>query len=427
MKYHTTGAENYLAGVLCATGLFLHIILPDPLLNSLGFHYSGEYGEFYEKIHPGTFLIFISLFTLLLRDGKPFTQLFSIYRQNQAFLILLLVCSLSFIYMALRGGINGLAFIIETHINAAICAVVLSHAPAVLCRRIVNMLVITALINGITGIIESLGKFRIFEFDEQWPVLHEQYFRASAFIGHPLDNATFTAIILFVALSSCYSELKKSFITFILVASLAAFGGRAALVCSVAGLLTLGIYYLWKKLTDRQITLTQLFLILGTGLAIPLCLAAIIYLAIDSGIGERIAESIQWDSSADTRRLAFTAFSYMADAELWLGVSPERIMDIVYRMNLDMPLADIENPWIIMLMGLGLAVFPFWLAATTGFLCSLVKNKPFAFKIVVLVYIAIATTYNSFGRKDANYAIMAGAVICAARLVTFKSSTSSCK
>jgi hypothetical protein len=330
---------------------------------------------------------------------------------------LFLTDMLALAYMALRSGAAGLAFLIDTHISAVIGAIVLSHAPKPLCRKAVSLLVIAAFANGVAGIAEASGKFRIFTFDPDWPVLHEAYFRASAFIGHPLDNAIFTVVALFVLLVTDYPLILKALVAAILLAALAAFGGRAALACSVFGLLMLACASLWKIPVHQRITLPQLCMVAGAGLAMPLFMAAIAWLAVHGGMGERLAASATgWDGSADARRLALSAFDYMKPEEIWFGVPGSRIMDIVYRMNLKVPLAEIENPWILMCMSLGAIVFPFWLMATLAFIYRLMKKQPLALRFAVLSYFLIASTANSFGRKDANYLIMASAAICAGRM-----------
>lgn len=417
MKLLRTDSENYWAGVLCLTGFFLHILLSDPLLNALGVHYSGDEGKFYEKIHPGTILIFLSLLVLLAKGSNPIERFFAIAREHAAFVVLLALYVLLFLYMAARSGFAGLAFIIDTHMSAAICAIVLSYAPPSLCRKAVNFFIGASLVNGLIGIAEAIGKFRIFTFDPDWPVMHEQYFRASAFIGHPLDNAIFTSVALCVLLALDYSRWIKNVATIIFMAALVAFGGRASIVFSVGVLAVLARANAWRVAGIGEITAAQAFTAAGVIVSIALFCAVLFVLLTHSMIGERVAASINWDESARSRLLAFRAFSYMNDEELWFGVPAGRIIAITARMNLVMPLTEIENPWIMMCMNLGFITFPFWLAATIWFICHLGKNKPLALQMAIAAYFMIATLSNTFGRKDANYAIMVCAVVCAGRLL----------
>src|SRR6185369_14882942 len=168
--------ESTFAGLLCVLGVLFHIGLSDPLLNMLGVHYSGPEGAFYEKIHPGTVCYFLA-FLVLLCSGNPVARLIDLCRQNTAFMTLLFCDPVLFFYMGIRSGFAGLAFMIDTHMSAAICAVILSHTPVGLCRKLVGLFIAAALINAVAGIAESFGHFRIFSFDPDWVVLHEQDFR----------------------------------------------------------------------------------------------------------------------------------------------------------------------------------------------------------------------------------------------------------
>ena len=102
------GLAYPVAGVICLFGFFLHIVLSDPLLNSIGFHYSGDEGQFYEKIHPGTVFIFISFFVLLWSHGNPLREFLLISWRYQVYMLFLLLYVLLFFYMLARSGYQGL-------------------------------------------------------------------------------------------------------------------------------------------------------------------------------------------------------------------------------------------------------------------------------------------------------------------------------
>jgi hypothetical protein len=229
----------------------------------------------------------------------------------------------------------------------------------------------------------------------------------------------FTAIALFIVLAEGYGKITRIIILPILLVSLLAFGGRMAILFSLLGLFLLACAHLRKIFIQKRASLLEIGMIAVGSLAAPLCLAALGYFALQSGIGERIAEHAFWDKSAGSRWFSFFAFHYMSWEEIFFGVSPSRILDIAYRMNLMVPLTNIENPWIVMCMYLGVILFPFWLAATIAFVYRLVKAQPFALQLVVVAYFVIASTSNSFGHKDAGYAIMVSMVICAGRRLSY--------
>ena len=129
---------------------------------------------------------------------------------------------------------------LETHLLPPICAIVLSYAPLSYCRRATYFFIFFATINSSIGIVESIWKFRIFTFDPSWAVNQEPSFRASALIGHPLNNAMFTNIAIFVMLATPMPKLLRSGILAILLVSLVSFGGRIGLLYGVLGTLFYG-------------------------------------------------------------------------------------------------------------------------------------------------------------------------------------------
>ncbi len=414
-KKSLAGSSHPLAGMICLFGFFLHIVLSDPLLNAIGFHYSGNEGYFFEKIHPGTVFIFLSFLILLWDRGNPIRTLVQVVRQYPAFSVLLALYILIFIYLVLRSGPAGTAFIIDTHMTVPICALVLSYAPLSMCRKAVVFFVVIAVANSMIGLAEAIGKFRIFAYNPDWIILKEQYFRASALRGYPLNNAMFTSVALFIALAGRFSSLIKIFLVLVFMASLVAFGSRAALVFCVAGLAVLGIAKVREDLSISNLSMQRVFAMMAATILVPVCFAGFLMLLLDSSIGERLMAAAHWDESADSRLLALNVFHYMSGDEIMLGMSADRVANITDRMNAVVSLGGIENPWLLMLMYCGAVVFPFWLAATLAFMYRLMRNQPLVLQLAVLAYFLVASTSNSFGRKDSTYLIMVCAVICAAR------------
>ena len=404
------------AGLVCLFGFFLHIILSDPLLNAIGLLHTGEGGKFYERLHPGTIFIVISFFVLLASRGSTIRQFCKIAVEQTIPTMLLVLTFLLIFYMVLRSGFS-VSFMIETHLTVPICAIVLSYTPISYCRRAMYGFLLLAVTNSAVGIAEAIGRFRIFTFDPNWVVMKEPFFRATAFLGHPLNNAMFTSVALFVALALRLPTPVKWLCTGLFLTSLVAFGGRIGLLYSVVGSLLYGFIAVLTLFRRGHLGIAQRLLLLSTTLVVPFIVLGGLYLLVNSSMGERLAGHAKWDESADTRRLAWYALDYMTDVERIFGASPERIVDIAYRIGLALPISDIENPWILMYMNLGAIMFPFWAVGLAAFLWKLMRDRPLALKMAVLGYFVVASTSNSFGRKDSIYLIMVSAVTCAARML----------
>jgi len=186
--------------MICLFGALLHLVLSDPLLDSIGFHYTSTEGRFYERLHPGTFFILLGLVALLWGRDDPIQEILDACLEFPAYCFLLALYVMLFLYITLRSGTQGMSFLVDTHMTAPICAIVLSHAPRAYCRAMLSLFLCLDAGNSEIGIAESIGRFRIFTFDPTWDVLHEDLFRASALAGHPLNNAMLTSIAIFIAM-----------------------------------------------------------------------------------------------------------------------------------------------------------------------------------------------------------------------------------
>ena len=211
-----------------------HCSLPTPSLTLSGFDYSGDVrGSFYTKIHPGTYFVVLSFLILLGSRGDPIGEALHLLRQVRAFMFLLLIDVLLTILWIARDP-SGVGMMLDTTFRFP--SVRLSvHSPARYSRKAAHFFIALATLNSIVGIAESVGRFRIFAFRPDWGVLNEEYFLLP--FWHPLNNAMFTAVANSILLGLPLRHMVKTSLLAILLTSLVAFGGRAALGSSVLGLL----------------------------------------------------------------------------------------------------------------------------------------------------------------------------------------------
>jgi hypothetical protein len=125
------------------------------------------------------------------------------------------------------------------------------------------------------------------------------------------------------------------------------------------------------------------------------------------------------DDSAGVRLMAFDVFGQMTPADMIFGLDGDRIAAIGSHTGLANPMSDIENPWVLMFMFLGMIMFSVWLCGLAACIWRLMAGASPALKIAVVEYFVIASASNSFGRKDPVYFILAGIVVCVKRLNSF--------
>ncbi|MDR3448282.1 MAG: VpsF family polysaccharide biosynthesis protein [Alphaproteobacteria bacterium] len=422
VSYRPPPAERSLAGevypvavIVCAIGFFLRILLSGPVLNIIGIPYGSEDAPTIGKIHPGTYFIIASLLVLILSRGNPLDGLLRVARRQTAFFIFLAIYVLIIFYWALRNP-EGIGVLIDTHIVIPICAIVFSYATLRQCRMIVYSYAGIAIVNSVIGIFESLTHIRIFPFDPSWEVLQQDYFRASALLGHPLTNACFTAVSLFIVMGLRLRPGLKAFAFVVMLVSLVGFGSRSALGFAAMGLVVLGLIGIRKSFLSKNMTVMRLMLIVLGVMLIPALCVALIYAAMHSEMGARLmAYDSLHDESATARLVALHVIDFMSPHDLLFGMSSDQITAISSQEGLANP-ADIENPWILMFMFLGIFMFTLWFLGLAGFVWRLMAGSSPALQLAIIEYFCIASTSNSFARKDPILIFLGGIVVCVNRL-----------
>ena len=404
------------AALICLIGFFLYLLLAEPVLNIIGINYGSEEAGALGRMHPGSYFILLSFVVLIFGKRNPIDQIVHIARRQTAFFTLFAIYIVILIYWMLRGP-KGIGLIIDIHILMPICAIVFCYAPLPWYRPIVYSFTGVAVLNALIGIGESITRLRIFPFDPDWEVLSQEYFRASALMGHPLNNAVLTAVSIFILLSLRMPTLLKSFLLVILLCALVAFGGRAALVVGVGGLIIYGMIETWRYFTAGGLTVQRMIAGSLALLLVPTLCLAMLYGAVHSDMGERLlAYSSLEDDSADVRVSSLSALEHLSPTDMIFGMDEEKISAVGEEIGVVAPTSDIENPWVLMFMSLGAIMFTIWLAGLGAFVWRLINGAPLALKIGIIAYFCIASTSNSFGRKEPMFVLLAGIAVCVKQL-----------
>jgi hypothetical protein len=401
---HRSPASPVAAG-LCLFGCFLYLILSEPLLNALGFHYTDGNGPFFQKIHPGAILVFISFAVLFIGRERPQ----AISREYPAPTFLLATILISFIYSIARSGAHGIGFLIDTHMVVPMIAIVLAYAPRSYARRGVLCFVAFAALDAIIGIGEFMVHSRIFSVDPHWATLHESSFRISSLMGSPLASDLFLPVALFAALGVDLPRGIKIGLIILLPLALMAFGGSFAFVVTTVGLTLLGAGKVLQSVEAEQMTVRQ-----ASFVAASFCIGVtfVIMHILDSP-SESAFVLADYRFILDSQSRAFGIFHQMSLHELVFGVSTSRIANLASAANIAIPAGDIESPWVLMFLVMGGGFFILWTVATVNFLCTLMRRRSLALICATLAYFIIASTSNSFGRKDVLYPSMIALMACA--------------
>lgn len=412
-----------LAWYLLALAVTADMLLSADMLLRLGIPYDAPYGPPFAKLHPGTYCLFLAWLLAMLSHGNPL-RVFAGQMVQHRLLAICLTCMLVvFAWVLMRHGASGAAFIIESLWTPAIAVFVLYLLDRVRHRQIAQLILLLLTGNAVLALFEALLQTRLTPLHPGIEVsFAEPYFRASALLGHPLHNAMITVSLLPAVLLLPWSLPRRLLVGLLLVLALLAFGGRASLVL---GGVFYGGYAVFKTVQNLLRGRFSYLQLTGGSLAVMLGLTALVGLVAGTGLGARIFENLQLDSSASVRLRVWDAFGYLSGEDLWMGVSPAQIDHISLRIGLDPIFEAIENFWIYLFMQFGILGFIPFLIGLGCLLAVLWKAANPSMRLAVLVYFLAASTANTLASKTISLLLLTIVVVAGEALRTYSPAASS--
>lgn len=386
-------AEGLLWGAVGA-----RLLVSSYLLLELGIRYQVPGGGFLVKLHPGTYLLLLAFLALLAGErANPLGVVMGMLRARPG-IALYAAATLAFLgYSGLRYGPSGAAFIIDTLLTPALAVMILDRLGQAAARRLLALLVAFIVVNSLVALGEAVTHRRLLPLVSEGVPLYIDPFRASALIGHPLQNSIHTATNMFIVLAAGWRAGVRWALVTLMMLALLTFGSRAALFTTVIALA------LYAAMTAAELAARRRLSYLGItgGLAlIGLALPVFAVVVVEYELGERILRHLRWDDSAEVRLASLSAFDLITPEQLLFGISPQSIATLLHRLNIDPNFEAIENPWVLLILQMGLVMFVPFVMALLGFVWSIGRGAPLAAKISLAVFLIIASTNNSFAGKS---------------------------
>jgi hypothetical protein len=408
-------AEDRRLGLLPLTlftaGILVYLVVSPPLLTALNIPYDAPKGNFVFKLHPGTYLVCLAFAAAHAGRGNVLRSFWRSIAGAEAVALYGATILCIFLYELVRFGTSGPAFLIDTLLMPAVCALFLQLVDRRLLRFFLLLVVAIVAMNAVLGIGESILHRRIVPYTVAGGVvLKEDAFRSTALMGHPLVNALVTGTTLFFCFALPAHAAVRTLLMSVLLLGLLAFGGRTSLAISAVVLVAYLLHAGVRRLLAGQISYTQ---ITGGLVAVFLGLGAFAAVVLLTGVGERIFSHMKWDRSADVRLHVWLALRYMSASDILFGVSVKQIELITYRLGLEYPLTTIENFWLLMLMNMGaigLAFFVLSLVIVFGRHWS--ANVP-GVRAALVVFLVAASSNNSLCSKTSSLVIFFVLLECA--------------
>ena len=398
---------------LMVVAVMASMLLSASMLLRLGIPYDAPYGPALAKIHPGTYCLLMAWFLALSGRGNPLKAFIEQAARLRLIGIYFFCMVGVFVWAVFRHGTSGAAFIIDSLWTPAIAAFTLDLLDDDRRRRVFQLVMVLLACNAVLAVGEALSPARLTPLHVgRSDIVEEEYFRASAFLGHPLHNALITASLLPAAILLPWAKKWRVLLVLVCLLSLLAFGGRTS-VGAVA--LLYGTYLGWcvlRYVFSGRMTYLQLT---GGSLAGMLGITALVGTVAATGLGDRIFNNLSLDSSASVRLRVWDAFDYLSTTDVWMGVSPLEIDHISLRMGLDPTYEAIENFWIYLFMQFGLIGFIPFLVGLACLLRMLWKSTNTPLKLSIVLYLLVGSTANTLASKTVSLMLLTTAILASTK------------
>ena len=385
---------------LLALALLEALLLPTPLLNSLtGYAEPGGMPLF--KFHFYTYTLLLAALLVMLAVGLiRFLHEQAIEQPGVLqFAAVIVLCAAITI---IRQGVGGVANMANTMFAAPLAVMLAFYLDDERRQTLTALIVWFVACNAAIAVCERLAGVNLFVFPNMGGV---EYFRATALMGHPLENAFITSSVMFLVPAMPWSASRKFAVLTVCMAGILAFGARS----SFAATLLLGgvavLFFASRALLRGEMRVSTIAAAPWIGLV---TLAAGAALTFGTSLGERIVELAKFDASAQTRLDVFKLFDYLSPSQLLYGVD---FAEINFLMKTYKDVSIIENCWIGLLLMLGAILFVVFALSLLGFFRSIARGRGALAFFAIVNFLLVASTSNSLRTQTASLVIFAVALI----------------
>ena len=360
----------------------------------LGLNYDGLSGSAAAKIHPATYVSVVLVAWVMVRRGDPVGFGVRAGRARPASLFLLAVAAALSAHIALRSG-SGLAGSIDTFVGPALLVVAMMDLDAEGLRRIEVALHAVMAANAGLGLAEFLTGTLVFPYRFDGAVF-ETDTRSAALQGHPLANATITAVYLLAVMAGGCAALPRILRAPMMVLQLVAlvtFGGRSAIVVALVLGAGYGVVAMNRVLRTGRVPLLGAAFALALLTIAPLAAAG---LAV-GGFFDRLALRFVSDGgSANARIEMFDLFDRIPLRDLMFGPDTALVDSLRRVSGLEW---GIENPIIRMVLYQGIFMTSLVTLAVVLFVAEVVRWSRPGTLLPTLAFAILINTSESLAGK----------------------------
>jgi len=366
--------------------LFSAFILSAYLLENLGIQYVSEGGSAVIKIHFYSYLLMLLTAFICITRGISHSWL-QLGELRHVWLLSIISIVIVILYGVMRFGTSGMAYLIDTIFVPLLLCFTLAQLNTNHKIKLLRFIAYMLLLNSVIAILEFAMSTTLMAVEFS----RFSFFRSTALLNFPLNNALITAALTPILLNQTrFPSLAYFAITFL---ALFAFGGRAALAMFIVGVSILMLpkmiqfFYSGVKVTKLRFALLQ-------GLLFFLVIFLLLVLVL-TPIGVRVLSKLYIDNSAQARFDVFTILEQLTMGEWLFGASQQLINNIEFYININV----IENYIIGWVVNFGLLCTILLMISCYSVVVNLAFTRCFKLLIPLLVFISVSVTNNALTSK----------------------------
>ncbi|MDD9178995.1 MULTISPECIES: VpsF family polysaccharide biosynthesis protein [Aliivibrio] len=388
---------------ICSAVIILAFFLGGYMLEGMGIQYVSEGGTPLFKIHIYSYIILLTIGLFTLKEGVK-EQLLHLDTLAKPWLFSVIMVSFVIIYGLFRYGTSGMAYIIDTFLTPLLFLLLLSRLNSEECQRLLSLVAGLLLFNSILAVLEFITSSRLVDVEFS----SFSYFRSTALLTHPLNNAFITAGLTLLVFNK--TRIPNIIYLSIILLAMFAFGGRAAIGILLLFSAIACIPYMFRFFThgieiSKQRFAAMLCLFYFASIAVGIVL-------IESGITERIMSKLHIDGSASARFTVFYLLDQLSPSE-WLWGASNNLQSAI---ELYLGISVIENFIIAWIYKFGLiGMLPLLSMLVIMLLSLAVKARGFA-SFAVLTFLIVSISNNSLSTKTPALLFMFSALYLCFRL-----------
>lgn len=376
------------------------------MLWDVGYNYDGLTGGALTKLHPATYLAILLFFWRSCTFGNPvaYSALVTSRRPATALMVAISIAVLVSIVLRQRPNMAGL---VDTFLGATFLVLLLAEPDERLMSRLRSVVHGIMTVNAVLALCEFATGVLVFPYRFDGEVFASDT-RSTALQGHPLANATLTACYILALLSGAKNIAPglKILLIALQCAALVAFGGRSAMVATIA---LGGCYALYQglgTLRHRRVSLPGA----AAGIILlsltPLALGSLFYYGFfDALIGRFVSDG----GSANARVEMFELFKHFPLHDLIVGVDVEMLESLRRISGLEW---GIENPVIRMTLYQGAFITLLMTVGFGLFMHELSRQCGPGTWLPMMVWLILVNTSESLASKTTLMAKFAVILLC---------------